>query len=233
MNKRNYTIIALILVFALIGTLWAAKTSKATLHEQFLERSYGGLPNPLLLEAVTLMPRSGTFKAIDLGFGAGNEVKYLLEQGAEVTALDGDSVAIALLLSRDNLAHTERLHFVQGQLESYDLTRLGQYDLVSAFNVLPFIGRDLPDIWCDIVALVKTGGVFVFNLYGPQLKWPKRSGLYMIDSGTLEDWLVGFDVKVFNEAVDVGYIKGEKVVTHQFQVLAIRNAHPSSCAFRR
>src|SRR5687768_15210206 len=67
----------------------------------------GNPPWPLLVRAVAMVPAPGD--ALDLGCGAGNETRFLLDSGFRVTAVDADSNAVNALR---HLAG-ERLRVVQ------------------------------------------------------------------------------------------------------------------------
>src|SRR3974377_937586 len=89
-------------------------------------------PWPLLVRAAALAPKGS--RALDLGAGAGRDTRYLLEQGFQVTAVDADPGAVALLSA---LPH-ERLRVVQSSFEGFPFAT---YDLISAQFTLPFVPR--------------------------------------------------------------------------------------------
>src|ERR1017187_3686467 len=95
-----------------------------------------GNPHWFLLEkAVVLLGRRG--QALDLGCGAGRDTRYLLAQGWDVTAVDRDSHAIALLAELPQ----EHLRVIQSSFEDFAYGH-ERYDLVSAQFSLPFIPQE-------------------------------------------------------------------------------------------
>ena len=54
-------------------------------------------PWPRMIRAVSLVAHRD--RALDLGCGAGRDTRYLLEQGFQVTAVDADANAMAILVT--------------------------------------------------------------------------------------------------------------------------------------
>src|SRR6266852_4227537 len=89
---------------------------------------------PLMEKAVGLLGRTGW--ALDLRCGAGRDTRYLLAQGWDVTAVDGEARAIALLAELPQ----EHLQVIQSSFEDFTYGH-ERFDLVSAQFALPFIPR--------------------------------------------------------------------------------------------
>src|SRR5579863_9222985 len=90
-------------------------------------------PWPLLMRAAALAPKHG--RALDLGAGAGRDTRYLLEQGFQVTAVDAEPRAVALLAALP--FSVDRLRVVQSSFEDFDFAGTAPYDLISAQFALP------------------------------------------------------------------------------------------------
>ena len=89
---------------------------------------------PLLERAAGLVGFPG--RALDLGCGAGRDTRYLMAQGWQVTAVDSEPGAIALLAG----LRQARLRAVQSSIEDF-VYEPAAYDLVSAQFSLPFVPR--------------------------------------------------------------------------------------------
>ena len=90
-------------------------------------------PWPRMIRALSLVPRRE--RALDLGCGAGRDTRYLLEQGFQVTAVDADANAMAILVTFPQ----ERLRAVQSSFVDFAFER---YDLINAHFSLPFLPRE-------------------------------------------------------------------------------------------
>ncbi len=125
-----------------------------------------GNPHWLLLErAAVLLGRRG--QALDLGCGAGRDTRYLLAQGWDVTALDRDSQAIALLAELPQ----EHLRVIQSSFEDFAYER-ERYDLISAQFSLPFIPRKaFTGVFTRIKRAIKPGGMFTGQFFGIRDEW--------------------------------------------------------------
>ncbi len=90
-------------------------------------------PWPRLVKAVSVLAHKEY--ALDLGYGAGRDTRYLLGQGFFVTAVDSDPHAIALLADLPQ----DRLRAVQSSFEEF---RFETYDLINAQFALPFVPKE-------------------------------------------------------------------------------------------
>src|SRR5581483_10024087 len=77
-------------------------------------------PWPRMIRAASLVTRKN--RALDLGCGAGRDTRYLLGQGFQVTAVDADANAMAILATfpQEKLRAVQS-SFVDFMFESYDL----------------------------------------------------------------------------------------------------------------
>src|SRR5215831_8680094 len=91
--------------------------------DKFYELTKGSPPWPLLQRAVEALGRKGD--ALDLGAGAGRDTVYLLEQGFQVTAVDRERSAIAILETFPQ----DRLKLVQSAFADF---HFGTYDIINA-----------------------------------------------------------------------------------------------------
>src|SRR6266852_2382929 len=97
--------------------------------KDFYQHTSGRPPWPLLVRAVSLLAHKE--RALDLGCGAGRDTRYLLEQGFQVTAVDADANAMAVLATFPQ----EKLRAIQSSFVDLEFE---SYDLINAHFSLPF-----------------------------------------------------------------------------------------------
>ena len=120
---------------------------------------------PLMEKAVVLLGRTG--QALDLGCGAGRDTRYLLARGWDVTAVDREARAIALLAELPQ----EHLQVIQSSFEDFTYGH-ERYDLVSAQFALPFIPpRSITGVFARIKQAIKPGGMFTGQFFGIRDEW--------------------------------------------------------------
>src|SRR5258708_12071906 len=115
-------------------------------------------PWPRLVKAVSLLAHKEY--ALDLGYGAGQDTRYLLGQGLYVTAVDADRHAIARLVD----VPQDRLRAVQSSFEEF---RFETYDLINAQFALPFVPKEhFNEVFGRVKRALKPGGIFVGQFFG-------------------------------------------------------------------
>jgi tellurite methyltransferase len=150
-------------------------SGKMKRENPYWERYYNMMqskpPSELLMQAISLSLRKEF--ALDLGCGAGNDTKFLLEQGFEVTAIDKDLHAIRRLLQWKH----PLLHVIHSSFEDADLLQ-NKYDLVNAQLALPF---NPPETFVDVFTCVKgsmrSGGIFTGHFLGIHDAWNKTGNV--------------------------------------------------------
>ncbi len=176
-------------------------------------------PWQLLVRAAALAPRRGS--ALDLGAGAGRDTRYLLEQGFQVTAVDADPRAVALLAEISTLPQT-RLRVVQSSFEDF---AFATYDLISAQFALPFLPRDrFTDVFARLKAALVPGGIFAGQFFGVHDQWntPDRSMTFLTrpEAAALLSDLEA--IELTEEDVDGHVADGSPKHWHVFHILARR-----------
>lgn len=130
-------------------------------------------PRHLLVEALDYTDERGA--ALDLGAGDLRDSRYLLKTGFQhVTALD-----------KLPLGEFEG-EVIEGRIEDVELPKV-YFDLVNAQFSLPFMPRDT---FAKVQKALKTGGIFVGNMFGHENEQPK----YFTSKEELLELLTGFKV---------------------------------------
>lgn len=168
-------------------------------------------PRELLTKAVG----AGGY-ALDLGAGALNDTRYLLEKGYEVDAVD--SSPSILELGKDLKAHL----FVS-TFDTFNFPT-ATYDLINAAYALPFNPPETFDaMFARLVASLKPGGVFVGQLFGIEDSWSDNKKMTFHTRGQVEDLFKGFTISHLNESKYKGKTAlGQDKFWHVFDIIATR-----------
>jgi tellurite methyltransferase len=140
--------------------------------DDYAEKAKGRPPRELLRRALAFVPARGT--AIDLGAGALNDTRFLLDEGfASVTALDSAPIAADIAASLP----PDRFRYVISSFEDFDFP-VAAYDLVNAQYALPFIHPDhFEAVFARIVASLKPGGILTGQFFGNFDEWAGTPGM--------------------------------------------------------
>ncbi|HZZ99390.1 MAG TPA: class I SAM-dependent methyltransferase [Candidatus Paceibacterota bacterium] len=140
--------------------------------KKYIEKTKNRGPRSLLVEALGFVPEKEA--ALDLGPGALNDSKYLLEQGFKhITAVDKNNIAgeIADALPKD------RFNYVISSFKDFDFTE-NTFDLVNAQFALPFIEpSEFQRVFASIKNSLKPKGVFTGQLFGINDDWNKNESM--------------------------------------------------------
>lgn len=176
----------------------------------FIAKTSGQPPKPNYLNAVERFSTTGD--AVDLGFGAGNEVLDLLERGWRVHAIDSDPTAVTTLRDRASgwlTVDDPPLRVTQAELDGDDL---GSVDFIHAQSSLFFTGPDRFDaVWRSIRTALRPGGRFAGNLLGPRDSWADTDSVVVHTRVEVDELLSGLEVEHFAEQDEDGKtMMGEK-----------------------
>ncbi|HEV2239133.1 MAG TPA: class I SAM-dependent methyltransferase [Ktedonobacterales bacterium] len=177
-------------------------------------------PWPLLQRAAALAPVGG--RALDLGAGAGRDTRYLVAQGFDVTAVDADPNAAALLAALP----AERLRVVRSSFEDFEFTPAA-YDLISAQFALPFVARErFFAVFARLKAALAPGGVFAGQCFGERDQWNARGHtMTFLTRAEVEALLTDLSViELREEDADGHKADGSPKHWHVFHILARRAA---------
>ncbi len=155
-------------------------------------------------------------RILDIGAGVGTGVKYLLDEGFEVLALDQDPrmVALTRLACGDHSGLT--------LLEQPFLLPVEQpYDHVLAVFSLFFEPESSSlQLWSQIEAGLRPGAIFGGQFLGPDDNWV-LDGASSVTRDDLDSRLANFDVIELEEVNSAGKtVYGEAKHWHVFHVIA-------------
>lgn len=177
-------------------------------------------PREILVKALELVPTTG--KAIDIGAGALNETRYLLQKGFEVTAIDAEpSVA-----KEAKKLKNKKLHFHLTRYEDFDFPK-NQYVLAVAMFALPFTNpSSFSSVLRNIFESLKSEAVFVGHFFGIKDEWNRKdSGINFHTKAQLVDLFKDFSILSLKEIEEEGKTAtGQNKHWHFFEIIARRKA---------
>jgi len=161
--------------------------------QQYIEKTKNNSPRRLLVRAIELVKNKGC--ALDIGAGALNDSRYLIEMGfGKVIALDIEEVP-ELSKDFDNNIFT----FQKIAIEDYDFPN-NAFDLINAQFVLPFVsGNEIERVMIDMKKSLHTGGLLVGQFFGPKDSWSNRKDVTVFTKKEVEEFLKGLDIIFFEE----------------------------------
>lgn len=132
----------------------------------YIEKTKDNPPRPFLIEALEFVKERGA--ALDMGPGALNASKYLLDQGfRSVIALDAKPVAVEIAQSLPQ----DRFNYIISSFEQFNFP-LNAYDLINAEFSLPFsTPQEFDRVFDAITHSLKEGGVLTGQLFGDRDEW--------------------------------------------------------------
>lgn len=177
------------------------------------------LINPLLrrLYITGDLPKEGT--ALDMGFGGGEDVGFLLDRGFDVTGVEKSEKAYTEAVERFGgkvtLLHTD--------IAEYE-PEPNSFDLIIARNVLPFLTKQdaLTTIEQSVSAL-KKDGYFLFTLFGPKdYEWKKEGKISTFEYDEAHALLEKLGLEIYFQSTEEGYggtMAGTKKYWHIHQFI--------------
>lgn len=151
----------------------------------------GNLERPSLL---AMLPEVAGKRVLDLGCGPGVYAQHLLEQGAEVTAVDASEAMVEIVQEKfAGKVHAYAQDLSLGLPEEKD----DSYDVIICPLTVHYI-EDVIPLFKDINRVLKSGGVFVFSTHHPIVDFEvSPSGNYFRRELITEEWdTVGQPVEV-------------------------------------
>ena len=155
--------------------------------------------------------------ALDLGAGALNDTRYLLEQGYEVDVVDSNPSILEL--GKD----LKKVRLFVSRFDAFDFP-IAKYDLINAGDAFPFNPPETFDAMiARLAASLKPGGVFVGQFFGVEDSWSNDKKMTFHTKEQVAALLKGFAVSHFEETKKEGKTAmGQNKFWHVFNVIATR-----------
>jgi len=188
---------------------------------RFIEATKNRKPVGFLIEAVERLSSAGGL-ALDLGCGAGVDAKYLAENGFLVEAVDLDKNSI---IQTRNICRGLPVKIIQKDIFDYNV-KIDNYSLIISWNTLSFLDKEkAKNVLINIQEGLKTDGLFVFGLFGPEDDWAeKHSEMSFWTAEELKEILSRMEfVKILEEKQKKPGATGEIKFWHLIQGIAKKN----------
>lgn len=181
------------------------------LWDRYNEATKNNPPSKLLQESVGM----GGY-ALDLGAGALNDTRYLLERGYDVDAVDSNPSILELGRGLNTNAHIfistfDTFHFP-----------VEKYDLVNAQYALPFNSPKTFDaMFARLVKSLKSGGIFVGQFFGTEDSWSDDEKMTFHTKEQVKTLFKRFSISHIEEIKKEGKTAlGREKFWHVFNVIA-------------
>jgi len=165
--------------------------------------------------------KAGPRLAVDLGSGAGRDVRQLLRAGWRVIAVDGEPGSKAAMDAHVEPGLRDRLEIVTADIASFEIPRC---DLVNASVSLQFLSAgDYAAVWRRMVAALAPGGRISAMIYGDHDQSAGEPGFTVIPVDRLKRDLDGFEIESWLEREEETQLAlGDPHHIHMFEFVARR-----------
>jgi len=172
-------------------------------------------PRPLLVKVLEYVPDKG--KAIDIGGGALNDTRYLLDQGFDVTVIDKSP----LMEDEAKNIPNNKLHAYTASFEDFNFPK-EEYNLASAMFALPFTDPEhFNKVFSKIKDSLKKGGVFCGQFFGECDEWKTNPHMTFHTKEQAQELLNGLEIISFKEdEKDDKTATGDMKHWHIFHIIA-------------
>lgn len=150
-------------------------------------------PRSLLIKVLEYVKNKS--KAIDVGGGALNDTKYLLDQGFEVTVIDESP----LMEKEAKNIPSDKLQAITTSFEEFNFPK-EEYDLASAMFALPFTApQHFTEVFEKIKSSLKKDGIFCGQFFGDRDEWKTNPNMTFHTKEQAEELLKDLEIISFKE----------------------------------
>lgn len=184
----------------------------------YYEKSSTNPPRETLTRALTKFKQERVKgKAFDLGSGACNEVRHLLEEGWKVIAVDNEPKA-KVYFDLEFGSNTS----ASFQLASYEQIKWEAVELIHAGFALAFCPKKhFEQVLLNIKAAIKKGGRFAGNFFGNEHTW---NDLQLVSADEVKVFFKDFEIEYFEESkLNKTSTLGEPIFHHNISIIAKKN----------
>lgn len=176
----------------------------------------------LYSQALTHFNLQKTYRALDIGAGAGDVDVDLLAKGWDVTAIDN--------AARSGEVLSERSKGLPGKLtfqkeDMYWMSLSGNYDLVTAFFSLPYSNGYYATFFNSLSSHTKKGSVLALNFFGKEHTWVKSGEAKGVTKFDIENYLSSYHFKItyfLHRIYDQKDFEGKPVHWDVFDIIAVK-----------
>lgn len=175
--------------------------------DSYLIQSKNYKPRDLLVESLRFVQGK---KVLDLGAGALNDARYLMDLGFDVLAVDSNA----------NI-EPGNVHLEISRFEDFQIKH-DEYDLISAQYALPFVDpNSFIQVMNGIKSGLKIGGVFVGQFFGMNDEWSSREKMTFVLKEDLLRVFEGYElIKFLEEEKEGKTAAGKNKHWHLYNVIA-------------
>lgn len=187
--------------------------------EEFYNKTKGGSPSGLLKLFFSMnysKDINGNI-AIDLGTGAGNDARYLVEKGFKVICIDKEEKSKEIIMSQNN----ENLNF---ELQEFENLKLNKADLINSCFSLHFCNPDkFEKMMTEITSSINKKGFFVGNFLGQEDEWNGNKQETFLDKEEILNYFKNFKIMYFAEKkYTKNTVLGKTKNWHVFEIIAMK-----------
>ena len=155
--------------------------------------------------------------ALDLGAGALNDTRYLVERGYEVDVVDSNPSIL-------DLGKDLKARLFVSTFDAFDFPT-AKYDLINAEYSLPFNPPETFDaMFARPIASLKPGGTFVGRLFGTEDSWSNNKKMTFHNGEQVKNLFKGFTISHLEESKYEGKTAlGQSKFWHVFDIIATRD----------
>lgn len=190
--------------------------------EQYYKNTEERPPRKLLIETMPYV--SSKDFALDLGAGALQDSKYLIENGfSKVIAIDSEKT-----VAEQNIKNS-KIEVVITPFESFNFPK-NKFDLVNAQYSLPFTNPDkFYDVFQSIINSLKENGIFAGQLFGDRDDWRKDTKMTFLTKEEVKKLFDGVEIIKLDEKEGAGKTAtGKDKYWHIFDFIVKKISDPST-----